>query len=316
MSFQKPKPVLKQMFDKLDKIMNISILMRSIHTIPRFDRIWRIEGGRSMRSNVIILCVTGLLLLFGLSGTASSQPFELTTRVGGDTCDIAIEYTTAYPGTEIWITVLMKNSVPVAAYQLSFQLSSTDVARFSCDTSGFYCFIDTVGCSASALSDNLTCVCEGIGSIVNIVGLGNIGEFIPTSPDYSCFFKIRMDVCCIPDADTVRESFFFLAPGFSFLSDTLGYLLPLRYRTGELFAWWSVPADASGDSLVDISDVVFLINYLFASGPEPCVCEAADCNNDSAIDISDIIYLINYLFVKGPAPLPGSVYCPHQDCWP
>jgi hypothetical protein len=67
--------------------------------------------------------------------------------------------------------------------------------------------------------------------------------------------------------------------------------------------------------LANISDVVFLLNYLFMHGPEPCVCEAADCNNDSAIDIRDIICMINYLFVRGPAPLPGSVSCRHEDCW-
>jgi hypothetical protein len=268
-----------------------------------------------MRSKVILLCLTSLLLLLGLNGSVNSQPFDLATKIEYDTVDIAIEYTTAYPGTETWLTVFMQNPIPVAAYQLRFQLSSTHAARFSCDTSG-QCFIDTIGCSASALSDTISCVCEGNGGIVTIVGFGNPGEFIPPSPDYRCLFEIRMDVCCIPDADTLRNTYILLAPATSFLSDTLGNLIPLGYYMGELFVWWSVPGDANGDSLVNIGDLLFLVNYLYQEGAEPCVCEAADCNNDGAINSADIVYLINYLFANGPAPVRGSVSCWHEECWP
>ncbi|MCJ7577295.1 MAG: dockerin type I repeat-containing protein [candidate division Zixibacteria bacterium] len=156
----------------------------------------------------------------------------------------------------------------------------------------------------------------GNGSAVNIVGFGNIGEFIPPSPDYLCLFKIRMDICCIPDADTLRETLISLWPGGSSLSDTLGYDIPLRDHMGGLLVWWSVPGDANGDSSVNAVDVVFLINYLFIGGPEPCVCEAVDCNNDGVINAVDVVYLINYLFIHGPAPLRGSVSCWHEDCWP
>lgn len=269
-----------------------------------------------MRIKAVILCLASILLLLGLNGSANSRPPDLAGKVEDDTVDVAIEDYTAYPGTETWGTILMRNPVPVAAYQLRFQLSSSHAARFSCDTAG-HCFIDTAGCSASALSDTISCVCEGNGSIVHIVGLGNPGEFISPSPNYRCLFKIRMDICCIPDSDTLREAFIFLAPAVSFLSDTLGNLLPLSYNPpGELFVWWSVPGDANGDSSVNTVDVVFLINYLFIGGPEPCVCEAVDCNNDGIINAGDVVYLINYLFIHGPAPLRGSVSCWHEDCWP
>jgi hypothetical protein len=262
--------------------------------------------------------LTGLLLLLGLNGPVNGQPSDLAGKIDDDTIDIAIEYLTAYPGTEAWGTILMRNPVPVAAYQLRFQLSSSHAARFSCDTAG-HCFIDTAGCSASALSDTISCVCEGNGSIVHIVGLGNPGEFISPSPDYLCLFKIRMDACCIPDSDTLREAFIFLAPAVSFFSDTLGNLLPLSYNPpGELFVWWSVPGDANNDSVFNVADPVFLINYLFIEGPEPCVCEAADCNNDGVINIADVIKMINCLFILrlDDCCVRGSASCPHEDCWP
>ncbi len=268
-----------------------------------------------MSSKVVLPCVIGLLLLFGLNGSVNSQPPDLAGKVEDDTVDIAIEYMTAYPGTETWVTILMRNPVPVAGFGLLFQLSSTDPARFSCDGTG-HCYIDSTACWAGIFS-YFGCVCEedGFGAWVTAVGMP--GEFIPSSPNYQCLFRIRMDVCCIPDADPLRSTFISLPVESSSVSDTLGYLLPLRYNVpGELFVWWSEPGDASGDSLVDIGDVVFLINYLYLEGTEPCVCEAADCNNDSVIDAGDVIHLINYLFMDGPAPIRGSVSCWHEDCWP
>jgi hypothetical protein len=65
-------------------------------------------------------------------------------------------------------------------------------------------------------------------------------------------------------------------------------------------------ADGSGgDPAVDIDDVVFLINYVFAGGAAPCPPQVGDANcsgGDVPIDIDDIVYLINYIFAGGPAP--------------
>jgi hypothetical protein len=63
-----------------------------------------------------------------------------------------------------------------------------------------------------------------------------------------------------------------------------------------------IHGDANGDSLIDIADVVFLINYLFLNGPPPYPLDAGNCNCDGVIDIADVVYLINYLFIDGPVP--------------
>lgn len=66
-----------------------------------------------------------------------------------------------------------------------------------------------------------------------------------------------------------------------------------------------VCGDANGDGRVDISDVVYLIAFIFTGGPEPTptIRGDADCSYD--IDISDAVFLINYIFSGGPAP-----HCP------
>jgi hypothetical protein len=63
-----------------------------------------------------------------------------------------------------------------------------------------------------------------------------------------------------------------------------------------------VPGDANGDGTVDISDVVYLIAYIFSGGSPPSPLLAGDANCDSMVDISDVVYLIAYIFSGGLAP--------------
>ena len=60
--------------------------------------------------------------------------------------------------------------------------------------------------------------------------------------------------------------------------------------------------DANNDKKLNVSDVIYLINYLFKGGAEPVPVEAGDANCDGHNNVSDVIYLINYLFKGGPEP--------------
>ena len=61
--------------------------------------------------------------------------------------------------------------------------------------------------------------------------------------------------------------------------------------------------DLNWDGSVNISDAVFLINYIFIpNSPLPNPLESADVNCDSKSSLVDIIYLINYVFRGGSAP--------------
>jgi len=61
--------------------------------------------------------------------------------------------------------------------------------------------------------------------------------------------------------------------------------------------------DASGDSVVNISDAVYLINYIFKGGPPPDPLCEGDSDNDGAANIADAVYLISYIFKGGPPPV-------------
>jgi Tol biopolymer transport system component len=60
--------------------------------------------------------------------------------------------------------------------------------------------------------------------------------------------------------------------------------------------------DADNSGSIDISDVIYLINYLFKGGPAPELILWGDSNNDNNVSVSDVVYLINYLLKGGPKP--------------
>ena len=60
--------------------------------------------------------------------------------------------------------------------------------------------------------------------------------------------------------------------------------------------------DASSDGLVNLSDAVFIINYVFLGGAAPSYELAADVNCDASVNVSDAVFLINYIFNNGKTP--------------
>jgi hypothetical protein len=60
--------------------------------------------------------------------------------------------------------------------------------------------------------------------------------------------------------------------------------------------------DADGNAIINISDAVELIGYIFggADPPDPLLAGDADCN--VIVNVSDAVYLIGYIFGGGPAP--------------
>jgi hypothetical protein len=60
--------------------------------------------------------------------------------------------------------------------------------------------------------------------------------------------------------------------------------------------------DANGDQTIDLGDALYILNYLFKSGPAPVPFEAGDANCDEVVDLGDALIVLNYLFKNGPPP--------------
>jgi hypothetical protein len=73
--------------------------------------------------------------------------------------------------------------------------------------------------------------------------------------------------------------------------------------TVPVVLWVYTMGDANGDAIVNITDVVYIIDYIFAGGPAPIPLPFVgdvDCNHRT--DISDVVYMIAWIFAGGPPP--------------
>jgi hypothetical protein len=85
-----------------------------------------------------------------------------------------------------------------------------------------------------------------------------------------------------------------------------------KYEMCQWGALWGNPdlkleylylcGDCSTDEEVNVTDVVYLINYLFQNGPAPQPMKVGNVNCDDEVSVTDVVYLINYLFRSGPNP--------------
>ena len=66
--------------------------------------------------------------------------------------------------------------------------------------------------------------------------------------------------------------------------------------------------DANNDGTINVSDAVWIINYVFIGGesPRPELFQG-DANCDSGVNVSDAVLIINYVFIGGDPP-PCWVY--------
>ncbi len=60
--------------------------------------------------------------------------------------------------------------------------------------------------------------------------------------------------------------------------------------------------DCNADGTVNVTDAVFLINYIFAGGPAPDPLSVGDVDCSATTNVTDAVYLITYIFASGPAP--------------
>ncbi len=61
--------------------------------------------------------------------------------------------------------------------------------------------------------------------------------------------------------------------------------------------------DASGDEIINLKDVTFIIKYLYQDGPAPVPLKAADADASSLINIKDATLLIKFLYKDGTPPI-------------
>ena len=76
-----------------------------------------------------------------------------------------------------------------------------------------------------------------------------------------------------------------------------------------------IRGDADGSGVVDLTDAVQVLAYLFTGDPPPSCPDAADANDDGEIDLADPVVTLFFLFAGAamPPPSPGPGVDPTPD---
>ncbi len=60
--------------------------------------------------------------------------------------------------------------------------------------------------------------------------------------------------------------------------------------------------DSNHDRVVDLSDAIFTVRYLFEAGGRPACADAADVDDNGKLDMADVVRTLSFLFAGGPPP--------------
>ncbi|MFQ6008639.1 MAG: GEVED domain-containing protein, partial [Candidatus Zixiibacteriota bacterium] len=138
------------------------------------------------------------------------------------------------------------------------------------------------GSSCTVPFDSYEIVPEGYGDLPGPVGKGT--------------FDLREYVVCEEEDGLVWGSFDSFFDVYYELASTPGSFSCSVGMIGH------TPGDLNLDGSVNVSDLTYLVNFLFRDGPAPLVMEVADVDASGSVNVSDVTYLVNYLFRNGPAP--------------
>lgn len=102
-------------------------------------------------------------------------------------------------------------------------------------------------------------------------------------------------VVALPDSLEPASSYWWKVRAYDLLQDETWSSASLSFSTMKC-------GDVNMDRAVEISDAVYIINYIFLGGGEPAPLQSADVNCDSSADLSDAFYIINFIFMGGSPP--------------
>ncbi len=75
-----------------------------------------------------------------------------------------------------------------------------------------------------------------------------------------------------------------------------------NFHPGYVSTRYVLRGDANGSDTIDISDLTYMVTFLYALGPAPITIQSGDINYDLLLNITDLTFLVDYMFNGGSAP--------------
>ncbi len=133
--------------------------------------------------------------------------------------------------------------------------------------------------------------CDGV---IDTADLAALADMLSTGMPFGSCPIDRADVNgngCVTQQDLDELSAFLFTAGPIATCGAFRPLFPVSH----------IPGDANSDNVFDVSDVVFLQEYLTVGGAAPSPIANGDANGDCCVNLDDVDYLSDFLFTGGPA---------------
>jgi len=210
-------------------------------------------------------------------------------------------------GDSVAIPVYLRSDTDLAGFSCAFHFDSDDIAVSSVDITG-----SVIDPSWGVFQYNAF---PDFSSDFGKVFLG--WYYIPpgTTPipvqDSGLLFTMWVQVPIGTTAETAdidTTSSFNTNPDIEFILSPVGggSIRPQYHDCGtadiDIIYIDYICADANRDFEVNVSDAVWIINYVFAGGDPPYPMAAGDTNCDGGVNVADAVWIVNYIFAGGYDP--------------
>lgn len=249
----------------------------------------------------------GLLMTYTGEGTLSSAiatDYEgnvIPTRVVTENSHAVVvkmdDFSFDPHNPEVHLPVYVRNPIDsIAAFLVDLRISDTLELRFNEED-------PITGWGPNVPNwDELYAVDMGQpGTYLRLFGLYD-GEPIPPYADYWLLATVNLvpqDSVALLHCDSTGS----IKIDEIQISNELGFLVNYVGLAPEyLIECRTLCGDINADSIINISDVVYLLCWIFDGCTEPPYLEDCDANEDGLVNISDTVHLIAYIFGGGPAP--------------
>ena len=203
--------------------------------------------------------------------------------------------TSGSPGGTVEVPLHIRNTVPIRYIKIPVEYGGTlDLSLDSFSTAG--CLTDYFAIQQFIHSDNN----NKRKTIILQTATNGTQPDLPTSEGdlIKLYFKIS------PTSTTGQTATITLDGYLSYTPEFNGPLLAYQPKTNPqaTISICQPRGDMDGSTGVTVSDITYLVDYLFNGGPAPNPLETGDVNCTGGINIEDLTYLVAYLFGGGSAP--------------